>query len=130
MTAEQFRRLALRLPETTESVHMNHPDFRVRGGKIFATLAYPDETWAMVKLTPEQQGEFVTSQPDVFVAVKGGWGRSGATNVCLRPAKMENLRQRSLRPGATRPLKSSPASSSRTSNDYGKSEKKWLNDRS
>ena len=54
MTAEQFRRLALRLPETTESVHMNHPDFRVRGGKIFATLAYPDETWAMVKLTPEQ----------------------------------------------------------------------------
>ena len=32
MTADRFRDLALSLPETSESAHMNHPDFRV-GGK-------------------------------------------------------------------------------------------------
>jgi hypothetical protein len=35
-----FRRLALKLPQTEERSHMNRPDFRV-AGKIFATLAYP-----------------------------------------------------------------------------------------
>ncbi len=37
MTADEFRKLALALPEATESAHMSHPDFRVRN-KIFATL--------------------------------------------------------------------------------------------
>jgi predicted DNA-binding protein (MmcQ/YjbR family) len=36
MTEDDFRKLALSLPEAEESSHMNHPDFRV-GGKIFAT---------------------------------------------------------------------------------------------
>lgn len=36
MTANEFRTLALSLPETTEAAHMAHPDFRV-AGKIFAT---------------------------------------------------------------------------------------------
>ncbi|MCU1239332.1 MAG: MmcQ/YjbR family DNA-binding protein [Candidatus Acidoferrum typicum] len=92
MTAEQFRRLALSFPEAVESSHMNHPDFRVRGGKIFATLAYPDAKWGMVKLTPEQQEEFVRAEPEVFVPVKGGWGRGGATNVRLRVATSRQLR--------------------------------------
>jgi hypothetical protein len=92
VTAEQFRRLALSFPTTIESAHMNHPDFRVRGGKIFASLGYPDKTWAMVKLTPEQQEEFVSSAPNVFVPVKGGWGCEGATNVRLRSANKDNLR--------------------------------------
>ena len=92
MTADQFRRLALSFPEAVESSHMNHPDFRVRGGKIFATLAYPDQKWGMVKLTPEQQEEFVRAKPEVFVPVKGGWGRSGATSVVLRAAKSADLR--------------------------------------
>jgi hypothetical protein len=92
MTAEQFRRLALSFPEAVESSHMDHPDFRVRGGKIFATLAYPDKKWGMVKLTPEQQEEFVRAKPEVFVPVKGGWGRGGATSVLLRMAKSGDLR--------------------------------------
>lgn len=37
MTADEFRRLALTLPEAVEGSHMGHADFRV-GGKIFATL--------------------------------------------------------------------------------------------
>jgi hypothetical protein len=91
VTAEQFRRLALRFPETVESSHMKHPDFRVRGGKLFATLAYPDKKWGMVRLTPEQQEEFVSAEPDVFVPVTGGWGRGGATTVRLRVATKKVL---------------------------------------
>lgn len=91
MTIDGFRRLALSMPEASESAHMGHPDFRVRG-KIFATLCYPDEDWGMVKLTPEQQEAFVSAEPAVFVPVKGGWGRRGATNVRLRSAKTRSLR--------------------------------------
>ena len=76
MTAEAFRRLALSLPEATEGSHMGHPDFRV-GGKIFATLAAPDPSFAMVKLTPDQQEALVSAEPAVFVPVKGGWGLKG-----------------------------------------------------
>jgi len=67
---------------------MGHPDFRV-DNKIFATLAYPDPGLAMVKLTPEQQGEFVAAHPRVFAPVKGGWGRKGATHVRLAEADEE-----------------------------------------
>jgi len=86
MTTEDFRRMALQLPEAVESSHQAHPDFRVRG-KIFATLGYPDEKWAMVKLPPEQQDILSKAEPDVFVPVKGGWGRQGATSVNLKAAK-------------------------------------------
>ena len=85
MTAEQFRRLALSFPEAYESSHMDHPDFRVRDGKIFATLSHSEKS-GMVKLTPEQQEEFVGAEPEVFEPVKGGWGRGGATSVRLRAA--------------------------------------------
>ena len=91
MTSDAFRRLALTMPETLEVGHMGHPDFRV-GGKIFATLGYPDERWGMVKLSPEQQEAFISADPEVFVAVKGGWGQRGATNVLLRKAKVAIVR--------------------------------------
>jgi len=91
MTANDFRGLALSFPETSERAHMGHPDFRV-AGKIFATLAYPDKSWGMVKLTPEQQAEFVHDEPEIFVPVKGGWGRKGATSVCLKAAKKNAVR--------------------------------------
>jgi len=91
MTAQDFRRMALELPEATESSHMAHPDFRVRG-KIFATLGYPDENWAMVKLPPEQQEMLSKAEPAVFVPVKGGWGRQGATTVRLKAAKKVQVR--------------------------------------
>ena len=37
MTSQDFRRLALLLPETVKGSHHGHPDFRVRG-KVFATV--------------------------------------------------------------------------------------------
>ena len=92
MTAAEFRRLALALPETEERAHMNHPDFRV-GGRIFATLGYPDEGWGMVKLFPDQQAEYVAADPKMFVPVKGAWGRQGGTNVRLKAASQERVRE-------------------------------------
>jgi len=86
MTPTKFRELALSFPEAIESAHMHHPDFRV-GGRNFATLGYPDEDSAMVKLSPDEQKEFVRKSPGVFKAVKGAWGRQGATNVHLPAAK-------------------------------------------
>jgi hypothetical protein len=86
MTANDFRRLALTLPETAENAHMDHPDFRV-AGKIFATLGYPDKAHAMVKLTPEQQHYFSKDHPEIFAPVKGAWGRRGATNIILKAAR-------------------------------------------
>jgi hypothetical protein len=71
---------------------MGHPDFRV-GGKIFATLGYPDDGSAMLKLTPLEQMLFVQAQPEVFVPVKGAWGKRGATNVRLRGAKKDGMRK-------------------------------------
>ena len=90
MTVAAFRQMALALPEAVEQGHMGHPDFRVKG-KIFATLGYPDERWAMVKLTPEQQTAFLESEPEIFVPVKGGWGLKGATNVRLAEATRRAL---------------------------------------
>ena len=92
MTTNDFRALALSFPEAIESAHMNHRDFRVHG-KIFATLGYPDDDWAVVKLTPAEQKDFVRAAPGVFRAVKGAWGRRGATNVRLAPAKIDQVRE-------------------------------------
>ena len=91
MTSNEFRKMALGLPEVVESSHMEHPDFRV-GGKIFATLGFPDAGWAMVKLTPDEQELFVQIEPGSFQPVKGGWGRQGATNVRLQSATRSTVR--------------------------------------
>jgi hypothetical protein len=82
MTPEDFRRIALDLPEATENSHQGHPDFRVRG-KIFATLGWPDAGWAMVKLTPEQQELLTRAEPQIFAPVPGTWGQRGSTNMRL-----------------------------------------------
>jgi hypothetical protein len=92
MTANDFRKIVLALPETEERSHMNHPDFRV-AGKIFATVGYPDKTRGMVKLSPEDQHYFSKDYPEVFTPVKGLWGRRGATSVCLKAAKRETLQK-------------------------------------
>ena len=91
MTVASFRKMALAMPEAVEVGHQGHPDFRV-GGKIFATLGYPDDSWAMVKLAPDQQEAFVAADPSAFAPVKGGWGKGGATNVRLSKAKVKAVR--------------------------------------
>ena len=91
MTPGTFRKLAMSLPHVVESAHVDHPDFRV-GKKIFATLGYPDGTWGVVKLTPQQQGEFMSAHPSIFTPVKGGWGLRGSTQIKLRLVSPDSLR--------------------------------------
>jgi hypothetical protein len=91
MTPDEFRNLALSLPEAVEGAHMDHPDFRI-GGKIFATL-WPDDKWAMVKLSPEQQAAFVRADPKMFEIIHGSWGARGATKVLLPRAKERMVRR-------------------------------------
>jgi hypothetical protein len=85
MTPAEFRQLALRLPEVVEGSHMGHADFRV-GGKIFATLGYPSDRFAVVLLSPQDQDLIVRDYPKTFARVSGGWGASGGTTVVLRGA--------------------------------------------
>jgi hypothetical protein len=91
MSPDQFRRLALCLPEAVEQEHMGHPDFRV-GGKIFATLHGREEVNGMVKLTPAQQKSWIRNEPDAFSPGPGAWGRGGATMVKLKAARAGSVR--------------------------------------
>ncbi|MEP6848638.1 MAG: MmcQ/YjbR family DNA-binding protein [Acidobacteriota bacterium] len=90
MTTDEFRALALSFPETEESSHMDHPDFRV-GGKIFATIA-PDGMHGMAKLTSDQQEVILRVAPRVFEPASGAWGRKGATMIDLEQAAEDDVR--------------------------------------
>jgi len=70
---------------------MGAADFRV-DGKIFATLASEKEGYGNLVLDMEQQGMFLADRPDVFLPIKGGWGRVGMTHVRLAEADEEVLR--------------------------------------
>ena len=91
MTPDQFRDIALTLPGVVEGAHMDHPDFRANG-RIFASL-HTGDTTGMVKITPEEQAEFLKLKPAMFQPSSGGWGRQGCTNVILARADARTLRQ-------------------------------------
>jgi hypothetical protein len=84
MTARAFRKAALGLPEAVEGAHMGHADFRV-GGKVFASLG-PDEDWAMVKLTPDDQCDLIGKGTGPYQPASGAWGVRGCTIITLREA--------------------------------------------
>jgi hypothetical protein len=80
----------LSLEGASESAHHGHPDFRV-GGRVFATLGYPDAKCGMVNLTPDQQRAWVKERPTAFTPVKGTWGEQGSTTVRLDAVDEEAL---------------------------------------
>jgi hypothetical protein len=90
MDAAGFRRIALSLEGAEEGSHMGAADFRV-GGRIFATLASQSQGYGNLMLTPDQQSDFVTEQPDVFLPIPGGWGRMGMTHIRLAAATEDVL---------------------------------------
>ena len=94
MTADDFREIALSLEDASEKSHMGHPDFRANG-RIFSTLG-PGEQWGMVKLTPEEQHEFIRLHPKVFSPASGAWGRQGCTTVRLEAADKATIRSAML----------------------------------
>jgi len=91
MTPAAFAKLALALDGATQGMHGGHLDFRA-GGKVFATLGYPNKDWGMVKLAPEQQQMLVAAEPTMFTPIKGTWGLRGATSVRLAEVDARTLR--------------------------------------
>lgn len=90
MNVSDFRRIALSFEGAEEGSHMGAADFRV-GGKIFATLASQKQGYGNIKLTIEQQADFVRDLPEVFLPVPGGWGQGGMTHVRLAHATEDVL---------------------------------------
>ena len=90
MKATDFRRIALSLEGAEEGSHMGAADFRV-GGRIFATLASEDKGYGNLMLTPELQAQFVQELPEVFLPIRGGWGRMGCTHIRLAKANEDVL---------------------------------------
>jgi hypothetical protein len=82
VTAADFRRIALSMPQAVEGSHFGQADFRV-GGRIFATLALEAEGYGVLLLTAEQQAGMIEDESDIFSPVPGGWGRKGATRIRL-----------------------------------------------
>ena len=91
MTANDFRRIALSFDGAEESSHVGSPDFRV-GGRIFATLASQGEGYGNLMLDPEIQAAFLADAPEVFLPIKGGWGRKGMTHIRLAESGEAMLR--------------------------------------
>ncbi len=90
MTSDDFRRIALGFEGAEESSHMGAADFRV-DGRIFATLASVKEGYGNLMIDLEQQAGFIAERPDLFLPVKGGWGRMGITHIRLTLADEDTL---------------------------------------
>ncbi|GHD15304.1 MmcQ/YjbR family DNA-binding protein [Tianweitania populi] len=91
MTEEDFRALALSMPQTVEDSHFDVADFRV-GGHIFATFRTQDGR-AVVKLSPEEQILFREQAEALFTPVPGSWGEKGWTMIALEKIEPDLLRQ-------------------------------------
>ena len=90
MKTDDFRELALALPEVTEESHMGQPDFRIRK-KIFATLN--DATKATLRLNSEVQRSLMKISPDAYEPAAGKWGERGWTSVNLKQARKRDVKE-------------------------------------
>ena len=72
-TQDDIRRIALTLPETSQSDHFGVPSFRVNK-KIFAVLREPGRV--TIRLDPEDQHNLVQGRPGVIEPVSGKGGRA------------------------------------------------------
>jgi hypothetical protein len=89
MDADEFRAIALALPEAVEEPHFDRPSFRVRK-RIFATLR-PGEGLAVLKLSRLAQEALVASDPQAFAVTP--WAHQGWTSVDLRRVDAAELRE-------------------------------------
>lgn len=84
MTVDEFRALALSLPQAIEKPHFERASFRVDAprGKTIATLLEQDAS-ANVFLTVEEQELLIGAEPTIFSKVPNKWGDKGATTIAL-----------------------------------------------
>jgi hypothetical protein len=90
-TPEQFRRIALSLPEAEERETWGHPTFRIRE-KMFAAIA-ADGASASVKATKAAQAALLGSDPAVFSrpAYVGVHGWVGINLALVDPDELNEL---------------------------------------
>jgi hypothetical protein len=88
ITAAEFRRVALSLPEAEERETWGHPTFRVRD-KMFATLS-DDGRQASAKATKQEQQALVAADPDTF-GLPAYVGRHGWVSIQLATVDPEEL---------------------------------------
>lgn len=81
ISIDNFRKMAISFPGTTESPHFEKTSFRL-GKKIFATLS-PEHSRACVKLSPEDQSVFCLIDKEMIYPVPNKWGLQGWTNINL-----------------------------------------------
>lgn len=81
ITTQQFRELALSMPDAVEQPHFEATSFRINK-KIFATMQ-EEIGRVCLMLTPEDQSVFCLHNKEVIYPVPNKWGQSGATYVEL-----------------------------------------------
>jgi hypothetical protein len=91
MTRDDFRDIALGLPEATETNDDGTVHFRVRG-RPFARLPARDTGWADVLLSKRDSELCGAGEPEIFAPLKGTWLRPGYTQINLRKAGEHTLR--------------------------------------
>ncbi len=87
VSIDNFRKMALSLPEVTEQPHFHLASFRIKN-KIFATLNTAEKK-AMLKLTLVEQSVFSDIDRNIIYPVPGGWGKQGATFIELTKVKKD-----------------------------------------
>ena len=92
MLPDTFRQLALSLPNVQFGSSLGNEEFRV-GSKVFATLGSPMVGQAVIKLTPQDQAQFMALAPNTFAPKPGGPGARGETIVKLAMVDAEVLRR-------------------------------------
>ncbi len=94
MTPNEFRKIALSVPEVTAATRLGNEEFHVHAMPI-ARLGSPDPMLAVIMLSLRSQAAFVAEAPMAFSPVAGGPGARGATRVRLASAE-EDLVRRAL----------------------------------
>ena len=87
MTIDDFRRIALAMPGAEELNGMGYPNFRAER-KSFATI---EDAVPLIRLTRDQQANFVGTAPEMFAPATDGWGKWGSTIVRLEAADEATL---------------------------------------
>jgi len=91
MTRDDFREIALSLPEANETNDGGTVHFRVRG-RPFARLPARDTGWAEVLLSKRDSELCGAGEPEIFAPLPGTWFRPGYTQINLRKAGEHTLR--------------------------------------
>jgi len=91
MTDDDFRRLVLAFPETTEGRHGALPTFLVRGRR-FATLGWPQPGKVSIALGLDEQDLLLATCPHAFERAQSAWGRRGHSHLNLETADEATIR--------------------------------------